>query len=137
MESMTMPRLDPKKYAKLLVQVLPRPITSEDQHEELLRVTSTLMRKESLTEEETVLLKLIAMLISEYERERYADLFVKMEPSEALAYLMGENHLSQHDFPEIPQPRISDILAGRRKISRTQAQVFGKRFKVNPALFLY
>lgn len=130
--------LDQKKYAKLLVNVLPQPITSEVQHKALLRWTSCLMKKEELTPEETALLTLVSLLISDYERKRHADLFSgRMTPAEVLSYLIDENHLTQRDFPSIPQSRISEILTGKRKISKSQAQIFGARFKVNPILFLY
>ena len=128
--------LDQRKYAQLLSKTLPRPITSDNQLTQALEITSRLMAQAELTAEETALLKLLSILIAEYERTRYADLFQKLAPAEALAYLMKENQLSQRDFPGIPQSRISDILAGKRKISKAQARVFGERFKVSPALFL-
>ena len=128
--------VDQKKYAKLLSAVLPQPITSDRQHKDLLAVTSQLMKKEQTTAEENALLALLGLLISDYERTRYADLFEKMTPNEALAFLFEENHLTQRDFPEVSQSRISEILGGKRKISKAQAVVFGRRFKVSPALFL-
>jgi len=135
---MNVPRtLDRKKYAKLLAAVLPRPISSDEEHRTLLGVTSRLMKKGELTPEETALLRLLSILISEYERTRYSDLFEKLKPVEALGHLMEENHLTQRDFPGIPQSRISEILTGKRRISKAQARRFGERFKVSPALFLY
>ena len=125
-----------KKYAQLLSKTLPRPIASDSQLKTALSVTARLMQREELAAEETVLLKMLSILIAEYERTRYADLFQKLTPAEALTYLMDENRLSQRDFPGIPQSRISDILAGRRKISKSQARMFGERCKVSPALFL-
>jgi HTH-type transcriptional regulator / antitoxin HigA len=127
--------LDRKKYAQLLIQVLPRPITTDNQHKLSLAVVSRLLGEKELSAEETALVKMLSLLISDYERRRYAGLLEKTTPSEALAYLMEENQLSQSDFPEIPQSRISDILTGKRKISKAQARVFGERFKVSPALF--
>lgn len=136
-ETMTVPQaLDRKRYAQLLSKVLPRPITSDNQHRQWLAVASRLMQQGKLNAEETVLLALLSILISEYERKRYAGLFERATPAEALAYLMEENGLSQRDFPNIPQSRISEILAGKRRISRTQARIFGERFKINPAVFL-
>jgi HTH-type transcriptional regulator/antitoxin HigA len=98
------------------------------------------MPTETLNEKKyaKLLTKLLAVLISEYEKKRCADLFAeKASPADVLAFLMEENHLTQKDFSPIPQSRMSDIMAGKRKISMTQARVFGERFKVNPVLFLY
>ena len=44
-----------------------------------------------MTPEETALLRLLSILIFDYERTRYADLFRHMTAKEALAYLMEEN----------------------------------------------
>jgi len=132
---------DDTEYGRLLAElkVVPRPITSEAEHKAFLEIASGLMKKEPLSAEETTLLSHLAILISSYERERYAGLSSeKSTPSELLAYLLEENQLTQSDFaPAIPQSRLSDILAGKRKISVPQAWIFGERFKVNPSLFLY
>ncbi len=133
--------LDETEYAELLarLKVVPRPITSDAEHKAFLAITSGLISKEDRTIEETTLLSHLAILISSYEQDRYADFSVeKNSPAEMLAYLMEENHLTQADFaPAIPQPKVSDILSGKRNISVSQARIFGERFKVNPSLFLY
>ena len=128
--------LDRKKYAQLLTEILPSPITSDSQHREWLGTTDRLMREENLSAEGAALLKLLSILISEYERTRHAEMFQRTTPAEALSYLMEENRLSQRDFPGIPQSRVSEIVAGKRKISKAQARILGERFRVSPALFL-
>ena len=50
--SQTASQIDQKKYLKLLESVLPRPITSEEQHREYLRATTKLMKKDELTSED-------------------------------------------------------------------------------------
>jgi len=132
-------KLDPKKYAKLLANTLPEPIASEKQYGAMLSATSRLITKgNERSPEETTLLRLLAILISEYEARRYTELISEpLPPSEILSYLMKENGMTQKDFAPIPQSRISEILAGKRKISKAQAQVFADRFRVNPSLFLY
>jgi HTH-type transcriptional regulator/antitoxin HigA len=130
--------LDEEKYTTLLASLSPRPITSDAEHKELLEITSSLISKEDRSPEESTLLSLLAILISSYERDRYAHrLAERNTPAEMLSYLMEENHLTQNDFAPIPQSRVSEILAGKRKISLSQARVLGRRFKVNPALFLF
>ncbi len=130
--------LDRSKYGKLLHDVMPQPITSEQEHKAWLNVSSNLMKTETLTPEEETLLALLGALISDYEKKVYTDFkHTKSDPAELLSYLMQENHLTQRDFPEISQSRVSEILAGKRKISRAQARVFAERFKVDPVLFLY
>jgi hypothetical protein len=94
---------DDTEHGRLLAElkVVPRPINSEAEHKAFLEIASGLMKKEPLSAEETTLLSHLAILISSYERERYAG------------------------------------LSSERKISVSQAWIFGERFKVNPSLFLY
>ena len=129
--------INEKKYAKLLLNVLPRPITTDVEHKALLSVTSSLMEKEQITPEETALLLLLSGLISDYEKRRFVDASEEYTSAEVLSFLMKENRLTQKDFPSVPQSRISDILTGKRKISKEQAKFFGERFNVNPAIFLF
>ena len=59
------------------------------------------------------------------------------EPHEMLRLLMEQNGLRQSDLADCaPQGRISEILNGRRAISKALARQFGQRFGVSPAVFL-
>jgi HTH-type transcriptional regulator/antitoxin HigA len=59
------------------------------------------------------------------------------EPKEVLRYLLEENDLKQKDLSDIASPTlISDILAGRREISRVLAKRLADRFNVNVSAFL-
>jgi HTH-type transcriptional regulator/antitoxin HigA len=131
--------IDTKEYAKLLVSILPEPIVSEKQYKDVLSVSSRLITKGSKrSPEETTLLRLLTVLISDYEARCPIELTSEsLSPPEILKYLMEENGMTQTDFASIPQSRISEILAGKRKISKAQAQVFADRFRVNPSLFLH
>jgi HTH-type transcriptional regulator / antitoxin HigA len=111
-------------------------IESEQEHEEALNITRELMQKRPRTSGETKLLKTWSVLIQDYERRRYPEMFRKSEPRDVLRFLIEENGLTQADIPSIPQSRISDILNGRRNISVSQARVLGDFFKTNFALFL-
>lgn len=52
-------------------------------------------------------------------------------PADVLAWLMEEHHLEQKDLPEIgPQPVISAILAGKRKLNLRQIRALSARFRV-------
>ena len=119
--------------------IMPEPIASEKQYQNTLSVTSRLITKGTeRSPEETTLLRLLAVLISDYEARRYTELISEpLSPPEILNYLMEENGMTQKDFAPILQSRISDISAGKRKISKAQAQVFANRFRVDPNLFLY
>ena len=59
----------------------------------------------------------------------------KSSPAEMLEFLMEENGLKPADLP-IPASRVSEILAGKRDISKAQAIALAERFKVSPAVFI-
>lgn len=59
------------------------------------------------------------------------------EPREVLRFLLEQNNLKQKDLVEIAsQTLISDILAGRRDISKRLAKLLADRFNVEVAAFL-
>ncbi len=52
-------------------------------------------------------------------------------PADVLAWLMEEHHLEQKDLPEIgPQPVVSAILAGKRKLNLRQITALSARFHI-------
>ncbi len=70
----------------------------------------------------------------------YEDAQVKLpeaEPREVLRFLMAQHDLKQEDLKDCaPQSRISDILNGRRAISKELAKNFARHFRVHADLFL-
>lgn len=125
-------------YKELITENPPVIIESEEENDRALEIVSGLMRKgEKLSAAETKLLRTWSALVQEYEKRQYPDTFEKANPPEILKFLMEENGLTQKDFrPHIQQSRVSDILTGKRQISKSQAKIFAERFKVSPALFL-
>lgn len=70
-----------------------------------------------------------------YEDEHFA--IPKAEPREVLRFLMDQHGLKQEDLADCaPQGRISDILTGRRGISKDLAKKLARRFRVHADLFL-
>jgi HTH-type transcriptional regulator / antitoxin HigA len=58
-------------------------------------------------------------------------------PREVLRFLMEQHGLSQSDLKDCaPQSRISEILNGRRDISKELAKVLAKRFGVGVGVFV-
>ena len=125
-------------YKELVADSPPAIVESEEENNRALEIVSGLLRKgEKLSAAETKLLRTWSALIQEYEKRQYADTFEKSEPREVLRFLMEETGAAQGDFrPQIQQSRVSDILAGKRPISKSQAKIFAERFRVSPALFL-
>ena len=59
------------------------------------------------------------------------------EPKEVLRFLMDQHKLKQEDMGDCaPQGRISDILNGKRSISKEVAKRFAQRFHVRADVFM-
>ena len=58
-------------------------------------------------------------------------------PRDVLRFLMEQHNLSQTDLADCaPQSRISEILNGRREISKDMAKALAKRFGVGVEVFV-
>ncbi len=72
--------------------------------------------------------------------KRYEDVHFTIpeaQPREVLRFLMEQHDLKQEDLADCaPQSRISDILNGKRAISKDIAKKLARRFNVHADLFL-
>ncbi|MEG3925230.1 hypothetical protein [Microcoleus sp. D3_18a_C4] len=77
---------DGATYSKLLAQIAPRAIETEEEYERLLAVAERLTFAKNLTPEERALYKLLVTLIEVYETENYP--IDKSEPHEILQHIV-------------------------------------------------
>lgn len=128
-----------KVYGKLLAETLPAVIESDAEYDRLEEVFNRLLSKgeDRLSPEESRLLALLASLLENYERVRLSAL-PDSSPLVRLKFLMSENGLRQKDVVEIfgNQSVASEVLSGKRGISRRHAMRLAERFAVSPDLFL-
>lgn len=74
-------------------------------------------------------------LVEAYDDEHYT--WPPPSPAEMLRYLMEEGGLKQEDLADVaPQHRISEILSGKRGISKEIAKKLARRFGVHADVFL-
>ena len=129
--------LDRAAYGELLRVAQPRIPHNEAEHTEMLAAIEQLMlRGESLSQEESALLELLAAVVEHYEEERYR--IDEAPPAAVLRALMEEHGMKQSALAELVGSKglTSDILHGRRQISKTLAKRLGERFGISPAVFL-
>lgn len=78
----------------------------------------------------------IIMDLIEHWEDKHVEI-PNAEPKEVLRFLLEENSLKQKDLIDIASPTlISDILAGRREISKVLAKNLANRFHINIAAFI-
>lgn len=80
-------------------------------------------------------LSAVIPFVESYEKSEFP--IASATPEEVLAFLMDQHSLSQYDLAEDlgGQPVVSDILRGKRRLTREHIERLGKRFGVSPATF--
>ena len=129
--------LKERRYRDLLGDALPVVIRTESEYRRLLDRAGRLMEKPEpeISEEEGRLLELLAMLIETYE-DRVRPL-PQTEPHKMLRYLLEEKGLKPSDLGGVlPKSRVSEILNGKRGISKEQAKQLAKLLHVPVEVFL-
>jgi HTH-type transcriptional regulator/antitoxin HigA len=120
-----------------LAQAAPAVIRNEAECRRVEGEISKLLRKgDNLTPEEERLLDLLSALVERYEDE--TEDFPDSPPHRVLRFLMEQNDLQQVDLVKIfgSSSRVSEVVNGKRGISKAQAKALGEFFKVSPELFI-
>lgn len=123
-------------YAKLLVKVLPQPIREDREHERLTQMLLRLDERDDLSPEEEALAEVLTLLIEDYEEKRY--LMPRVSPNESLRALMDDRGLKHKDIWPVlgNKGAATEILNGRRSISKAQAKRLAGFFQVPIDLFV-
>lgn len=126
---------DEQVYKSLLTEFTPRVIETEEEYDRLLVVTEQLTFAKDNTPEEKVLYKLLVTLVEIYEKEKYQ--LDKSEPHEILQHIMEASGIRQADLVGIigSSGVVSEVVNGKRAISKAQAKRLADYFKVSADLF--
>lgn len=125
------------RYRRLLSRTMPVVIETEKENERMLAVVEELMDKgENLSPEEEKLLKLFVRLIEDFEQKYYHP--KDAEPIEILRHLMEARNVKQTQLSEIFGSKgiASEVLNGKRGISKTHARALADYFHVAADLFI-
>jgi len=129
-------KFDTKRYGKLLLKALPRPIENEEERKRASAVIYSMMNREH-SPEESALFQILVGLVQEYE-----DRTVQVPaapPDEILRYLLESSGMKQTELGKLwgtSKSYTSGIVNGKRPISKAQAKLLAQRFKVAVDLFL-
>lgn len=136
--STTIEVLDLKRYGRLLARTVPKVIKTEEENERALAIVESLMKKGegNLTPEEDALLELLTGLIHDFEETAYP--IPKSEPHEMVAFLLEQRGLAPKDlWPVVgSKSRVSEILAGKRAMTKEQSKKLAEFFRVGVDLFI-
>ena len=127
--------IDDLSYGRLLQQALPKIIESDEENERLIVELERLDALPRMTPEQHALAELLTLLIQQFER-RY-DL-PGIAPLEALQSLIEDRGLRQRDLLNVfgSSSVASDVLRGKREISKQHARRLAEFFHVPVSLFI-
>jgi HTH-type transcriptional regulator/antitoxin HigA len=125
-----------RQYTRLLTGFSPVAIESAAEHGRALKAAAAVMDKENRSPAETSLLKLLAVLIEDYEQKRYP--MGDASSLDTLKELMRARQMQARDlWPVFGSKGIaSEVLNGKRGISKEMARKLGEIFHVSPAVFI-
>ena len=134
---MALATIDEAAYGKLLARALPRVIKTKAENQ---RMIAELERLDTcgrpLTPEEENLADLMTLLIRQFEESRYP--LGHAEPIEALRVLMEDRGIRQRDLIPVfgSSSVVSDVVNGKRSISKAHARKLAEHFHVPASLFI-
>ena len=108
------------EYKRLLTEYCPQVIDNDDELERLTEIVDELVTKgikNQITVEEKSFLKLLTLLIEEYENEHYP--VEELPPNEMLRGVLEERGLRQKDLVSVlgSEGAVSETLSGKRPIT--------------------
>jgi HTH-type transcriptional regulator/antitoxin HigA len=129
--------IDEAAYGKLLARALPRVIKTEAENERMIAELERLdTRGGALTPEEENLAELMTLLVRQFEETKYP--LGHAEPVEALRVLMENRGIRQRDLIPVfgSSSVVSDVVNGKRAISKAHARKPAAYFHVPASLFI-
>jgi len=123
------------EYGTLLSQRKPEVVRDEQMNRAYIQQLEELTGKTSVTAAEEKLIQLLTVLVEEYENRHHA--VPNAGPLDILRHLMEVHALRQKDLVDVfgAESTVSDVLNGKRDITKEQVRRLSNRFHVSPAVF--
>jgi HTH-type transcriptional regulator/antitoxin HigA len=133
---MGMRALDPVAYGKLLAAELPQPIQNDREFDRMVaRLEELDFAKRKLTPEEEALREILVALIEVYD-DKFS--LPEQPPHKMVKFLMEQRGLKQADLVPVlgSRAQVSDLVNGKRGISKAQVKKLADYFGVSAELFI-
>lgn len=116
------------------------PIRNEKQYDAAVAFLEPLVVRapSSLDAGERAYMEALTLFVEEYERSQHRDSTRGLKPIDLLRFLMTENKMKPIDLGKVLGSRsvASQILRGKRGLSKQHIIALSQRFKVEPGLFI-
>lgn len=122
-------------YGALLSETKPEVIRGEQQNAYFIAKLEELTSLEEVTAAQEKLIRLLTVLVEEYESRYYP--VPDAGPLDIIRHLMEEHHLRQKDLVDVfgTESIVSDVLNGKRDLTKDHIVRLSTRFQVSPAVF--
>jgi len=129
---MNAPAID---YGALLKAIQPEVIHSEQQNANFIQILEKLTGMEEVTPAQEKLIELLTVLVETYESRHHP--VPDAGPLDVIRHLMEQHGLRQKDLVDVfgTESIVSDVLNGKRELSKDHIARLSARFHVSPAVF--
>ncbi|SPF52628.1 putative transcription regulator with HTH domain [Candidatus Sulfopaludibacter sp. SbA4] len=136
MEKMAVKAINKAAYGRLLLRTLPCLIETEEENGRVVAFLEKLDTRGDLTAEEEKLAELLTLLVRQFEDTHYQ--LGEASPVEALRAFMEFRSLRQRDLIPVfgASSVVSDVLNGKRSISKTHARKLAEFFHASISHFI-
>jgi HTH-type transcriptional regulator/antitoxin HigA len=123
-------------YGALLASHCPRKIRSSEEYDRLADELERITFADAPTPEEETYAELLEVLLTDFHEANPP--FAAISPNEMLAQVLEQRELKQADLVPVigSSAYVSQLVSGKRGISRSMAKRLGQFFNLDPALFL-
>jgi HTH-type transcriptional regulator/antitoxin HigA len=125
-------------YLRLVAENPLRPIRSGTEYNRVAAMVDSLSVRDDLTSGEQDYLDALTLFIEAYDDEHEQDAFAEVSPIEMLKALMEHRGMTTGDLGDLlgSKGAASEILHGKRGISKTHMAKLAAHFKVDAGVFL-
>ena len=127
---------NPDKYKELLINYKPKIIRNEEENEKLLAIVEELMHRSNRSIEENEPYELLIILVEKFEQKHYFP-GQASTPHSMLLFLREQKNIKQSDLVGVIGSKriVSEVVNGKREISKVQAKALGDFFQVYFSFF--
>ena len=128
----------PDDYLELVKRLPLRPIRTEAEYDAAAALLDTLVLRADLSDGQRDYVEALSLFIEDYDRRHNVFDTTGRTPLDMLTHLMEANDMSVTDLGGVLGSKgiASEILHGKRSLSKSHIYKLAERFHVDPGLFL-
>ena len=126
------------RYLELIRQFPLRPVRSDEELDDAIRVIDSLLSKQALVPEEQDYLDVLSDLVERYEAEAHP--IAPLPDADMLRHLIEAKGSPQTEVARatgIADSTISEVLSGKRSLNRKHIGKLARYFNVSPEVFAF